>query len=278
MKTILLTGASGFVGRNIILALSKLNVKVILIVRKGKKDKIIKTPNIVKIIKTEDIFKESIGWWKRHCKGIDIIIHAAWHVDSSKNLQSVKNIDCLIGSINMLSGAIKAGISRFVGIGTCIEYDLSKKFLSIDTPLNPKTLYSSSKVAFYYTLANTLPQKKIEFAWCRLFDLYGEGEDKRRLVSYIENQISKGKIAKLTSGNQIRDYLNVKKASKIITKIALSKQQGPINVCSGKPITIRKLATKIAAKYGRVDLLKFGLRKKNKMDATRIVGIPNYSK
>lgn len=178
----------------------------------------------------------------------------------------------------MLNGATKAGINRFVGIGTCIEYDLSKKFISIDTPLNPNTLYSSTKAALYYTLANTLPQKKIEFAWCRLFDLYGEGEDKRRLVSYIHNQISKGKIDKLTSGNQIRDYLNIKEASTIIAKIALGKQQGPINVCFGKPITIRKLATKIAAKYGRVDLLRFGLKKQSRFDTLRIVGIPNYQK
>ena len=59
MKTILLTGASGFLGRNLILALSKFNVRIVAVVRKGKEDKIIKNLNVVKIIKTKDIFKES---------------------------------------------------------------------------------------------------------------------------------------------------------------------------------------------------------------------------
>ena len=109
-------------------------------------------------------------------------------------------------------------------------------------------------------MSQLLPLQSIEFSWCRLFYLYGEGEDERRLIPYIHKKISNGDSVDLTEGNQIRDFLDVSIAAKIIANIAISNKQGVINVCSGTPITIREIAEGIADQYGRRDLLKFGKR------------------
>ena len=93
-----------------------------------------------------------------------------------------------------------------------------------------------------------------------MFYLYGEGEDDRRLVPYLHKQLTNGEAVELTSGKQIRDFLDVTEAGRIIAEIALCEKSGPINVCSGIPITVRQLAEQIADKYGRRDLLKFGVR------------------
>jgi nucleoside-diphosphate-sugar epimerase len=277
MKTILLTGATGFVGRNIIKVLNKKKVNIIPVIRPKSKKKLDlkKIKNIKRIILSKDIFKENKLWWKDQCKGVDIIIHTAWFVEPGKYLKSIKNKQCLMGSLNLAKGAALAGVKRFIGIGTCFEYDLSFGQLSVNTPLNPMTPYARAKVNLYRELLIYFSKHPIDFLWCRLFYLYGEGEDKRRLVPYINNQIKNGKKVELTNKNYIRDYLKVSMAAKMIVEVALGKKKGAVNICSGVPITIEAFAKKIADKYQRRDLLNFGSKSFNSNDPPCVVGIPN---
>jgi len=276
MKTILLTGATGFVGKQIFKALSESNFRIVPVVRTGKESSFQNQPNVDRIVCSPDIFQESTDWWADQCTGVDIVIHAAWYAEPGKYLQSSKNMDCLIGSLTLAKGATRAGVKRFVGIGTCFEYDLSVGVLSTDTPLNPLTPYAGAKAALYMGLLQWLPEQSAEFAWVRLFYLYGEGEDERRLVPYLHKQLARGDAAELTSGTQIRDFLDVSEAGRIIAAVALGKQRGPVNVCSGVPITVRQLTEKIADTYGRRDLLKFGARPDNLVDPPCVLGIPNH--
>ena len=173
----------------------------------------------------------------------------------------------------MAMGAKRAGVSRFIGVGSCFEYDLTFGELSVETPLKPLTPYAAAKAATFLTLSQWLPCQGIEFLWCRLFYLYGEREDPRRLVPYLRSMLASGKPAELTGGNQIRDYIDVTEAGQMIAECALGNQQGAINICSGMPITVRELAEKIADEYGRRDLLMFGARKDNLTDPLCVVGI-----
>lgn len=272
---VLVTGATGFVGRQVVKALSAENMQLRLLVRNGKENFYQSLGKDVEVIPTKDLFSESISWWAMHCTKVDVIIHLAWHAEPGEYLTSPKNLDCLIGSLNMVKGAVSAGVKRIVGIGTCFEYDLSKGELSIETPIKPMTLYAATKAALYMTFESLPAAHPLEFAWCRLFYLYGEGEDSRRLVAYLHSKIKKGEKVELTSGEQIRDYLDVKDAGQMIVNVALSNQTGPINICSGVGITVRKIAEKIADQYGKSNLLQFGARAENIIDPPCVVGIPN---
>jgi dTDP-6-deoxy-L-talose 4-dehydrogenase (NAD+) len=241
-------------------------------VREGKSSQFDGVPNIERVFTTPDLFSESADWWMKKCTNVDTIIHMAWYAEPGKYLQSDKNIDCLIGTLEMAKGAANAGVTRLVGIGTCFEYEINENTLSVNTPLRPLTTYASAKAAAYLTLSQWLPQKKIEFAWCRLFYLYGEGEDRRRLVSYLRSQIINGEVAELTSGKQIRDFLDVLEASSMIVDIAESDKVGAFNICSGVPISVKELAENIAKEYGRIDLLNFNSRLENAMDPPYVVG------
>lgn len=276
MKSILLTGATGFVGRQILNSFSRTEAEFVLVVREGKEGLVPGTTNIRKVISTSDLFHENEDWWKRQCEGVDIVIHAAWYAEPGKYLSSPQNMHCLTGSLNLASGAVNAGVKKFIGIGTCFEYDLSIGTVSVETPLKPLTPYASAKAALYYALVHWMPAVSVDFAWCRLFYLYGDGEDKRRLVPYLRDRLERGETADLTSGNQIRDFLNVADAGRLIAGVALGSQQGPINICSGVAITVRQLAEQIADEYGRRDLLRFGSRPDNLIDPPRVVGIPNH--
>ena len=269
----LLTGSTGFVGRQVLRALGEKGVRVRAVVREGKHEHVAELENIESIVTTPDLFAESADWWADVCKGIETVIHVAWYAEPGKYLQSAKNLDCLTGTLQLAKGAAKSGVGRFIGIGTCFEYDLSAGMLSVGTPLRPLTPYAGAKAAAFMALAQWLPSQDVEFAWCRLFYLFGEGEDERRLVPYLHTQLAAGKPVELTSGNQIRDFLDVGIAGQLIAQVALSNSQGPVNICSGIPITVRQLAENIADEYGRRDLLLFGARPDNLIDPPCVVGV-----
>jgi len=215
-------------------------------------------------------------WWGLQCRGVDLVIHAAWYAEPGKYLQSAKNIHRLIGSLRLAQGAANAGVQRFIGIGSCFEYILSDNVLTVDTPLNPTTVYAASKVALFQTLTQWLPRESVSFAWCRLFYLYGDGEDHRRLVPHIRHQLSMGQPAELTSGEQIRDFMDVADAGKVIAQVSLGEVTGAVNVRTGRPTTVRQLAERIADEYGRRDLLHFGVRPNNQFDPPSVIGVPNF--
>lgn len=271
-QKILVTGATGFVGRQVVRSLAEYGAELHLVVREGKESLVRSLPKVARIIGTKDLFSETASWWADQCDGIDTMAHLAWYAEPGKYLQSTKNLDCLSGSLNLAKGAVKAGVRRFIGIGTCFEYDLTPGFLSIDTPLKPITPYADAKAALFMSLSHWLPMQSVEFAWCRLFYLYGEGEDSRRLVPYVRSRLEKGEPAELTSGNQIRDFLDVAEAGAMIADVVLSNKTGPVNICSGTPITVRQLAEQIADEYGRRDLLLFGARADNAVDPACVVG------
>lgn len=276
MKTILLTGAAGFVGNQILKALGK-SVQIVPVVRFGKESVFEGLSNVDRVVSSPDIFQESADWWATQCEGVDTVVHSAWYAEPQKYLHSPQNMDCLIGSLSLAKGAVKVGVKRFVGIGTCFEYDVSGGVLSIDTPLGPLTPYAGAKAALYTMLSQWLPQQSVEFAWCRLFYLYGEGEDERRLVPYLRKQLFNGEPAELTSGDKTRDFLDVALAGRRIANLVSSNQVGPVNICSGIGIDVRQMAEKIADEYGRRDLLRFGARMDNLVDPPCVVGIPNDS-
>lgn len=273
-RRILLTGATGFVGRQVFKSLLDEGVSIRCIVREGKKRELPVSEKIEPPLVTKDLFEESEEWWQAALEGIHTIIHAAWYAEPGKYQLSHKNLDCLLGTLVMAKAAIARDVKRFVGIGTCFEYKQSSQQLSTDSPLGPTSPYAAAKAAVYLALSQTLPSHGVEFAWCRLFYLFGEGEDSRRLVQSIRLSLSEGREVALTAGNQIRDFLDVAEAGNRIVKVAISNITGPMNICSGMPVTVRELAESIADEYGRRDMLKFGLRPDNPVDPSFVVGIP----
>jgi nucleoside-diphosphate-sugar epimerase len=266
MTRVLLTGGTGFVGTPTLKALTALGAEVYAVLRPGG----VVPENLAGVIETPDMFSEEYDFWVTACDDIDIVLHIAWFAESGVYLHSPRNLHCLAGTLLLGSAARDAG-ARFVGVGTCLEYASTGVPLATDAPLGPTTSYGATKAAAFMALSQSLN----DFAWCRLFYLYGRGENPRRLVPYLHARLAAGEHVDLTSGTQVRDYLDVSDAGARIAAIALSTRQGAQNICSGVPITVAALAKNIAQSYGRVDLLRFGARVDSAGDPPYVVGIPS---
>lgn len=272
--TIVLTGATGFVGRQILRALLSRGLCVRVLVRDPTK--LIDEGNNsgVEVVHIDDLFTEPTARLERSLAGADTLIHAAWYAEPGTYLTSVRNLDCMKGSLELARTFSDVGGKRIVGLGSCAEYDLSEGVVSLDTPLAPNTLYAACKASTFQVLRQLAFDRGVSFAWCRLFYLHGEGEDERRLVPYLRKQLAAGEEVLLTRGEQVRDFLDVREAGQIVADVAFSDQQGPVNVCSGRGVTVRQLAESIADEFGRRDLLRFGARPENLFDPHCVVGVP----
>jgi nucleoside-diphosphate-sugar epimerase len=273
VPTVLLTGATGFVGRHVHAALNEAGRPVRVVARPSSVTGL-EALDLERLVVTPDLFAESSAWWASTFDGVDTVLHVAWYAEPGRYLTAPENLDCLVGTLAMARGAAAAGVRRFVGIGTCFEYDLTVGRLSVDTPLRPVTPYAAAKAAAFLALSQWLPSQGVELAWCRLFYLYGEGEDSRRLVAHIRMRMEAAEPVDLTSGTQVRDFMDVADAARRIVSVASGAEQGAVNVCSGVPITVRELAERIADGYGRRDLLRFGARPDNLTDPPMVVGVP----
>ena len=68
----------------------------------------------------------------------------------------------------------------------------------------------------------------------------------------------KGKVAKCSHGNQIRDFIYVQDVADAFVALLESDITGVVNIASGQPIAIKDVVDKIADKIGRGDLIELG--------------------
>ncbi|WP_348646500.1 NAD(P)-dependent oxidoreductase [Ciceribacter sp. L1K22] len=273
MSTVLLTGATGFVGRQIHRHLVRQGHDVRTVVRSCSAMHLAAQSS--DIVETDNLFRETAEWWAETCRGADTIIHSAWYVKHGVYLDAPENAECVEGTFAMAEGATRAGVGHVIGIGTCMEYRLPGDRLDVASPVEPSNFYSACKLSTYHMLREWFAPRDTLFSWCRIFYLFGEGEDPRRLAAYLRGRIEAGEVARLSAGTQLRDFLDVRTAGAMIASVVETRQPGAINICSGEPITIRAFAERIADAYGRRDLLEFGAMAPHPSDPSAVVGVCN---
>lgn len=273
-KTVLLTGGSGFVGRQIARSLIGAGHRPVLVLRPGGFVRTGLADGAADVIETPDLFAEGSGWWDRALAGVDTVLHAAWYVEPGKYLDSPENIRCVEGSLALAEAATRAGACHFIGVGTCFEYRLPNARITADAPVGPVTLYAAAKLALFHMLEKRLADGPVRLTWARLFYLFGEGEHPARLFPMLHRKLSAGERVQLSSGDKVRDFLDVAEAGAMIAGLADDGPAGVVNICSGKAVTIREIAEAVADRYGRRDLLEFGTGSVHPRDPQAVVGVP----
>ncbi|MBA2525968.1 MAG: NAD(P)-dependent oxidoreductase [Pyrinomonadaceae bacterium] len=253
MKRVLLTGATGFIGRHCLPSLSASGYEVHAVSSKSQQ-------------KTSDV-----SWHQADLLDLSQVsgllnsvrpthlLHLAWDVTSGKYWKSSENFRWVQAGVHLSQEFASCGGQRIVTAGTCAEYDWTYGYCSERlTPILPTTVYGACKHALQVMTDAFAEQSGMSAAWGRIFFLYGPHERPERVVSSVIRSLMRGEPARCSHGNQIRDFLYVQDVADAFVALLSSDVSGPINFASGSPIAVKEIIQNIAEKLGRPELVQFG--------------------
>ena len=217
MSKILLTGATGFIGSNILNEIKQKN-RIFVIHRKGSRRKIKKDKN-VKIIYFDNYNSLSK---KLQTIKIDIVIHCATHYrnhHSHADIFKFVNSNILLGNV-ILENLKNLNTKKFINFSTTWE-DFDNK------ENNPKNLYAAYKKSFNCLM---LYYKKIfseiTFIDLMIVDTFGRNDNRQKLINTLRRNYKKKKLSKIVSKKLFLNLINVEDVVNAI-KIILDYKINP---------------------------------------------------
>lgn len=235
---IAVTGASGFIGRYVLAELERHQVEVIAVTRDVSR---LAGLGVSGHIVEMDIAEPGANCFERLGQP-DVLIHLAW--DGLPNYRSLHHFEVeLPRQFRFLRAMVEAGLPSLLVTGTCFEYGMQSGPLSEELVTLPSNPYGYAKDALRRQLEFLKTLKPFDLTWARLFYMYGEGQPKSSLYPQLKDAVLRGeRIFNMSGGEQLRDYLPVDEVARQIVHLAVAKHNfGPINIGSGKPVSVRKL-------------------------------------
>ena len=256
---VLVTGATGFIGRHAAHALVACGADVHAVSRR---------PPIASGVPAEsgivwhegDLLRESVRAELIARTKPDALLHCAWYAEHGLFWHSPENIRWLSASLDLCLRFVECGGKRLLVSGTCAEYEWRADtgvYREDSSATHPATLYGVTKLALYQTLAALATETRVSLAWGRLFWLYGPDEHPDRLVAAAARALATGTRFNATEGRQVRDFLHVADAGAALATLLTSDVRGVVNIASGEGVQVRDVVLRLAAAAGRPDLCSF---------------------
>lgn len=214
MKRAIVTGASGFIGINLVQELLRHNYEVLAVVRTEqgvKKLRELSDANlylaVCDIPNFENLYKTAHGAY-------DIFFHMAWSgVSGVENRNAALQMRNVEGAVKAVEVARNLKCKRFLGAGSIHEIECMKEMELPEAISNYANFYKTSKLAAHYYCKLKAAQFGIDFLWPRLTNTYGAGERSGRLISSVIQQLLRGESPALTEGTQLYNFVYITDAA-----------------------------------------------------------------
>lgn len=232
MKTVLVTGVSGYVGRHVVDALHSLGVRVIGIdvhrMSEDQCDRFIKA----NIMEPSFDLMDELGFIPDAC------LHLAWRNGFDHN--SVSHMLDLSGHFSFLAQTVDSGIPLVACMGSMHEVGYWEGVVDEHTPCNPQSYYGIAKDALRRSFLLKATSANVRAQWLRGFCIYGDDEGSQSIFGKLFRASAEGKRSfPFTSGTNRYDFLPVQEfAHQIASCILCPDAYGIINCCSGHPLSL----------------------------------------
>ena len=254
MKRVLVTGATGCVGRHVLPKLVERGFDVC-----GVRSRSV-APDIpgVRWLSADLLNDSEVRQVVQDSKPSHLL-HLAWYIAPGKWASAPDNVLWVRASLNLLMAFKDFGGTRVVTAGSCLEYDWNYGYCSeTRTPCSPHTVYGNCKHSLQLLTTAMAASAGFSSAWGRIFFLYGPHEHPDRLVASVIRSLLHAQPARTSHGNQVRDYLYVDDVAEVFARLLDSSVQGPINVGSGNAVTLRDIVLTVGDLLARRDLIQLG--------------------
>ena len=218
----LVTGATGFVGSNLVDHLLNTGYEITALVRSPQKmrDAWKNDPRVTVVFSDIDGFLKNDETYEP----FDVVYHFSWagtsgalRADERVQLENVQN------TCDMVRYAAKNGAKRFVFAGSIMEYEAQKFVGGDEKRPAAATIYSTAKLTADYMAKALAAQLGIEYVNVLISNIYGPGERSARFVNTMLKKMHNGETCDLSSGVQLYDFIYVDDA---VTAIELAGRSG----------------------------------------------------
>jgi len=252
--TVIVTGATGFVGQHLIPLLLNNNYRVVAIARDMKKASFFPWFKDVQFFAL-DFHKDNKAMCIEHGAGL---IHLAWQ--GLPNYKSHFHIEeNLPFNYRFIKSLVLSGIQQALITGTCFEYGTQIGAIGSTAETYPDNPYAVAKDSLRQQLEFLSKEHPFCLQWARLFYMYGKGQNPRSLLSQLDSAIDNNEaLFDMSGGEQLRDYLPIEAAAQQLFELYESGLPGVSNICSGNPISVRRLVEERIQARGSAIKLNLG--------------------
>jgi nucleoside-diphosphate-sugar epimerase len=254
----LVTGATGFIGRNLVEHLLNRDDTITLAVRNSESFEKCGWDNRLQPIPFDMNAVEYDDLWSYFGKP-DCVFHLCW--------QDLPNYDAafhltrnLPNQIRFISNLIASGCPKIITTGTCFEYGNKNGPLNEEMCCEPNNSYAIAKDSLRKTMFELSKNTGTTIIWARLFYLYGKYQRDNSLFGQLNNAIrEKQESFKMTEGEQLRDYSDIEDIVHLLYLLSIKVNSSQIiNVASGTPVSVRKMVETICKKQNATIDLELG--------------------
>jgi nucleoside-diphosphate-sugar epimerase len=265
-KKVLITGATGFVGANLVRMVLKQGSEVYIITRK-KSDKWRIDDVLGEIAEYNTDFNIDLldcDKLNRIIRRIrpDIIYHTATYGGRPGQKDAIKIVQTnLVGTINLIKACQKFGFDLFVNTGSSSEYGIKERAMQEGDLLEPVNDYGISKSAATQYCRAVARNKGLPIVTLRLFSPYGSYEESTRLIPSVILSCLRGEKPKISSPYFVRDFVYIQDVLDAYAKLSDVPDLGGevFNIGSGKQCTVGDVANMIIELSGCCMELEMGM-------------------
>lgn len=264
---ILITGAGGFLGKNLVPYIKKEKFRMLLLNKSFKKLNIFFGQKFL-VTKIEKINRNNLLKIKKFKP--QIIINLAWEgiPDFSFN-KSFKNLS---SQIIFFQEIIKIkSIKKIINIGSCWEYPKNIGKCREYKETNLQNFFIWAKFSLLNFIEFCCKKKQIKYIWFRVFYMYGPFQRSESLIPSILKSLQNLKKPKLLYPNSSNDFIHVNDVCNAIIKAIKKKSaSGIFNVGSGKLTNVLYIYKKIIKEMNLNNIKKFNINSSNKKNFSNI--------
>ncbi|WP_092406187.1 NAD(P)-dependent oxidoreductase [Pseudomonas sp. NFACC02] len=239
-QRVLVTGATGFVGRHLVKHLLARGSSVRAVARNPETARAMPWFNEVEFVSADihalDADVQALA------TGMDALVHLAW--PGLPNYRDLFHFEHnLFADYRFIKHVIQSGVPQVLVTGTCFEYGMQSGPMSEETLPQPTNPYGLAKHTLRLFLEALQAHHPFVLQWVRLFYLHGAGQNPNSLLASLDRAIDSGaERFDMSAGDQLRDYLDIDIAAGYLADVLERAHfSGIVNCCSGVPISVRAL-------------------------------------